>query len=203
MTLAVSENDLKEIDLKLLKALYETQGQFAFVFKDQCLDLKQKIKRLSSSVGLQITETSESEWTLKKTNWESHKLDQKQSFLQLLEKNQQNQAQKVNQEDLVEQIQKSDLGCHDPEVKKKKRKACANCTCGLKEELEGLEKQNQKSSCGSCYLGDAFRCEGCPYRGLPAFLPGEQIKLKQNEDVEVSSENVTFKKDSGVVKLDL
>jgi hypothetical protein len=62
-------------------------------------------------------------------------------------------------------------------------KPCENCTCGLKEIYEASlnggssEAVQVESNCGKCYLGDAFRCAGCPFRGQPAFEPGDKLKL--------------------------
>jgi hypothetical protein len=71
-----------------------------------------------------------------------------------------------------------------------KPKACENCSCGRKEleDKVGAEEAKKKleqgivrSSCNNCYLGDAFRCDGCPYRGLPAFKPGSKVELSSGE----------------------
>lgn len=69
-------------------------------------------------------------------------------------------------------------------------KACANCTCGRKEledkmgaeeAKKALEQGTERSACGNCYLGDAFRCASCPYRGKPAFKPGTKVELSSVE----------------------
>ncbi|KAI4950529.1 electron carrier [Alternaria rosae] len=90
----------------------------------------------------------------------------------------------------------------------KRRRACKDCTCGMKEKLEAEDAAKRSSadkalnslkldaddldevdftvqgkvgSCGNCALGDAFRCDGCPYIGLPAFKPGEEVRLLNND----------------------
>ncbi|KAL4912881.1 Fe-S cluster assembly protein dre2 [Aspergillus aurantiobrunneus] len=86
----------------------------------------------------------------------------------------------------------------------KRRRACKDCTCGLSARIEAEDKdrrenadknlnvmklesddlneldftvQGKTGSCGSCALGDAFRCDGCPFIGLPAFKPGQEVQI--------------------------
>lgn len=86
-------------------------------------------------------------------------------------------------------------------------KPCANCTCGLREQYDALKEDeraaletgNTESACGKCYMGDAFRCASCPYRGLPAFEKGDKVKLitKDNEQTDLKQDRVQVAQPTG------
>lgn len=96
----------------------------------------------------------------------------------------------IDESELIDDIVIPEPADCGPGVGGKKR-ACANCSCGLAEiqAMEEAGETNQgempvaKSSCGSCYKGDAFRCASCPFLGKPAFVPGqEKVVLSMGMD---------------------
>ena len=68
-----------------------------------------------------------------------------------------------------------------------------------------LEVGNVQSSCGKCYLGDAFRCASCPYLGQPAFEAGDKVVLKNAAVAQsnLESEKVQVKTTGTKVLLEL
>ena len=94
-----------------------------------------------------------------------------------------------------------------------KPKPCKNCNCGRAEKENLQQKQeeqkkldpNFKPSCGKCYLGDAFRCSGCPFRGQPAFEPGDKIQFNSGNinDSKLEEENIIVNLKDSKIKIDI
>ncbi|CDO94968.1 unnamed protein product [Kluyveromyces dobzhanskii CBS 2104] len=113
----------------------------------------------------------------------------------------------IDEDDLITETEENITMIECGKSKQRRRKACKDCTCGLKEmeeqEVDSIRAKQQQvvkfseeelteidftiegkkvGGCGSCALGDAFRCSGCPYLGLPAFKPGQPINLNSISD---------------------
>jgi len=130
--------------------------------------LRINLSKKRPAAGEQDKENAKKTWTLSLNDINDDDLDLIDDD-ELLDAN---DLKKPTSEDL-----KASCGTSAPG---KKKKACKNCTCGLAEELENgveLQPKSVTSACGSCYLGDAFRCGSCPYLGMPAFKPGEKVEL--------------------------
>jgi len=114
---------------------------------------------LKKANGVHPTEKKAPVWTLPEDDIDTNELEDEDALLE--------------SEDLIAPKKRDDC-----EVDKSgKKKACKNCTCGRKEGTSVEATPAFKSSCGNCYLGDAFRCSGCPYLGQPAFKPGDKVEL--------------------------
>ncbi|KAI8393323.1 cytokine-induced anti-apoptosis inhibitor 1, Fe-S biogenesis-domain-containing protein [Radiomyces spectabilis] len=104
----------------------------------------------------------------------------------------------LDEADKIKPSKESLIRPDDCEMTDGRRKACKNCTCGRAEaesgnnvvsldlmddiaeddEIVEVDPTPKKTGgCGSCALGDAFRCSTCPYLGMPAFNAGEKIAL--------------------------
>lgn len=124
----------------------------------------------------------------------------------------QDSAESIDEDELVQDGEDSKITLVEcGKTKTRRRKACKDCTCGLKEaedqaadaarvaqdrilgkeikfneqeltEIDFTIQGKEVGGCGSCALGDAFRCSGCPYLGLPAFKPGQAIGLDTIDD---------------------
>ncbi|XP_045766679.1 anamorsin homolog [Maniola jurtina] len=175
--------------LALLIKLLKPSGKV--ILKDT-LDVSSALKL---NGFLNVTKTAENEFTAEKPKFEvgakvSLKLNSKPAVWKLEDTVEEAWAG-TNEDEIID----SDVLLDEDDLKKPdqqslrvcattgKRKACADCSCGLAEELRGETKDTPKSSCGSCYLGDAFRCATCPYLGMPAFKPGEKVMLDLKSDI--------------------
>ncbi|KAI8137899.1 cytokine-induced anti-apoptosis inhibitor 1, Fe-S biogenesis-domain-containing protein [Fennellomyces sp. T-0311] len=186
-----------------VKALSGKLGLARVVVKKPAYEVGQKItlnfrKKAAAPPVANVTATKKAVWTVSADDGDDE-LEDADALL--------------DDEDLVKPSKESLARPDDCEMTDGRRKACKNCTCGRAEMEENDESDNVVSldlmeddgdtsddvvdvdptpkavgGCGSCALGDAFRCSTCPYLGMPAFNPGEKITLGgmfEKDDIDI------------------
>ncbi|KAG2180122.1 hypothetical protein INT43_003910 [Umbelopsis isabellina] len=118
----------------------------------------------------------------------------------------------LDEEDKVKPNKETLTRPDDCELTDGRRKACKNCTCGRADMMDEEDSTNvvtldmmdeaeddeivevdptpkKVGGCGSCALGDAFRCSTCPYLGMPAFQEGERVTISSgmfaSDDIDI------------------
>mmetsp|Transcript_14756 Transcript_14756/g.20519 ORF Transcript_14756/g.20519 Transcript_14756/m.20519 type:complete len:297 (-) Transcript_14756:205-1095(-) len=146
---------------------------------------------LAGFIHVRVNATETSHWIIgTKPMWNAN------SFKRLVTKNSweaqpEESAVMIDPESLIDVSPKSCTDTVSPPIR---RRACENCVCGRKEkEIRGevvdqeIFDQNgvllppKTGGCGNCARGDSFRCDGCPYRGQPAFRVVDNMVKLENE----------------------
>ena len=147
----------KSIDKEFIKKISKFAGLVLDIENDNLLKFKKKIYQTQK-----ITGVAQQQPVVKKDN---PFLKAKNEVVTGLQQN------TINEDNLLTNDTIEDKLVSDCSTKPR---ACKNCSCGRKEVEDGMDEEELariiatgqvKSECGSCYLGDAFRCASCPYRG--------------------------------------
>lgn len=191
-------------DFSKITSVVSNGGNLQLVFTANLTEEEYKKISLNMKFAglLSINLSAPNTITSKKKTWNSN-----QNQWSNLNPSTTEQTKGVNVDSLIDPFdsyQKMDNDCMT------RPKPCKNCTCGraaAERKGEKFDPKNFTGGCGRCHLGDAFRCANCPYRGMPAFEPGQKVEIKEeytnnagaSEKAETSNINVKENK----VKIDI